>query len=147
MIQDENCFMFPLTDHTQQDKPGRVRGNVTLHRYSDKKLCVYETLEYYLNASDPCRSSSSLLTSYVKLYNAVTSSTINRWIKTVFQHADIDTSVFTAHSPATSKAATLVVPIDVILKTARWSAERTFRKFYNKPIVSPTQLICSVLQK
>ena len=59
------------------------------------------------------------------------SATIGRWIKTVLTQAGIDTNVFTTHSTqsaSTSKATAAAVPVDVILATAGWSTESTFRK-------------------
>ena len=50
----------------------------------------------------------------------------------------IDISKYKAHSvrPASvSKAYERSLPVDQILKTAGWSLESTFRKFYNKDIV------------
>jgi hypothetical protein len=129
MTKNEQCFSFSLTEHIKQDRPGSMFGNVTLYKYPDKKLCVYETLQFYLQATEVCRNSSSLFVSYIKPFKAVTSATIGRWIKTVLAQAGINTNMFTAHSTrsaSTSKAAAAAVSVDYILVTAGWSAESTF---------------------
>ncbi len=59
MTKNDQCFSFALTEHIKQDRPGSVFGNVNLYKYSDNKLCVYETLQFYLQVTAPCRSSSS----------------------------------------------------------------------------------------
>ena len=118
---EQSMFQFSLTDYVKQDRPGSVLGNVTLYKYPDKKLCVYETLQAYLQETRLCRSLQRLLISYIKPFKAVTSATIGRWIKTVLTQAGIDTNVFTAHSTrsaSTSKAAAAAVPVNVILATA-----------------------------
>ena len=150
MTKSDQCFSFALTEHIKQDRPGSVFGNVNLYKYSDNKLCVYETLQFYLQVTAPCRSSSSLLISYIKPFKPVTAATIGRWIKTVLAQAGIDTNVFTAHSTrsaSTSKAAAVAVPVDAILATAGWSAESTFRKFYNRPVPLTNQMSVGVLRK
>ena len=81
MQKNDTCFNFALTEHIKQDKHGKVFGNVRLYKYPVRELCVYETLDYYLQATGKLRNSSKLLVLYIKPYKAVTSSTIGRWIK------------------------------------------------------------------
>ena len=109
--------------------------------------CVYTTLQCYLLRTAPLRTSSRLLISYIKPYQAVTSSTIGRWIKAVLLRSGIDTQKFSAHSTrsaSTSKAAASV-SADIILKTAGWSDESTFRSFYKRPVAITDQLSKAVL--
>ena len=61
--------------------------------------------------------------------------------------AGIDTELFSTHSTrcaSTSKAITSVSS-DVILVTAGWTEESTFRKFY-KPVALTNQMSLSVLE-
>ena len=58
-------------------------------------------------------------------------------------------SVFTPYSTraaATSTAARASVPIQTILKTAGWSRESTFAKYYKKPLSNPGMFAISVLK-
>lgn len=64
--KNDTCFNFALTEHIKQDKPGKVFGNVRLYKYPVRELCVYETLDYYLQATEKLRNSSKLLVSYIK---------------------------------------------------------------------------------
>lgn len=55
--------------------------------------------------------------------------------------AGIDLNLFSAHSTrsaSTSKAAASNIPLGLILKTAGWTNEQTFAKFYKKQIVDNT---------
>ena len=52
MERSEECFNFFLTDHLKQDRPGKVFGNVRLYKCPVEELCVYETLNYYLKATE-----------------------------------------------------------------------------------------------
>lgn len=148
MQRNSTCFNFGLTEHLKQDRPGKVFGNLRLYKYNIEELCVYKTLEQYIEATSKLRSSSKLLVSFIKPHNAVTSSTIGRWIKNTLTQAGIDTQTFTAHSTrcaATSKACASV-SADIILATAGWNEESTFRKFYDKPVAITDQMSTAVLQ-
>ena len=148
MQRSEECFNFALTEHLKQDKPGKVFGNVRLYKYPVKELCVYETLDFYLRATEKLRNSSKLLVSYIKPHGAVTPSTIGRWIKTLLGQAGIDTEIFSGHSTrcASTSKALISVSTDVILATAGWTEESTFRKFYNKPVAVTNQMSVAILE-
>ena len=148
MKKHENCFEFSLIEHIKQDRPGKVFGNVRLYKYPTKERCVYETLEFYLKATENLRSTTRLLVSFVKPYKAVTSSTIGHWIKTVLASAGIDTSVFSAHSTCCASASKAITTIsaDMLIRAAGWSQESTFRKFYDRPVALTNQMCFSVLE-
>ena len=78
---------------------------------------MYETLDYYLKATENLRNSTRLLVSYIKPYRAVTSSTIGRWIKPMLGQEGIDTELFSAHSTryASTSIATASDSTDVFL--------------------------------
>ena len=149
MAKSVDCYRFSLTEHIKQDRPGRVFGPLCLYKYTVKELCVYATLECYLNVTAKLRSSTKLFVSYIKPYGAVTASTIGRWIKTLLEQAGVDTKQFSAHSTrsaSTSKAAASI-PVDIILATAGWKEESTFRRFYNKPVAVTNQMSLAVLDR
>lgn len=149
MTRTDDSYVFALTDHVKQNKPGYVFSNVCLYKYSVKELCVYETLDCYLSVTEKLRNSTMLLVSLIKPHGAVTASTIGRWIKTALGEAGIDTSTFSAHSTrsaSTSKASTSV-SVDTILATAGWKEESTFRKYYNRPVPVSNQMSTAVLNR
>ena len=78
-----------------------------------------------------------------KPHGPVSSSTIHvaRWVNDVMSSAGLDMTTFTPHSiraASTSAAAKSGVPMDIILATAGWSRENTFRKYYQKPVTEQT---------
>lgn len=147
MQKNDKCFNFALTGHLKQDKPGQVFGNVCLYKYPVRELCVYETLNYYISTTEKLRNSTKLLVSFIKSHRAMTSSTIWRWIKIVLGQAGTDTERFSGHSTrcASTRKALLSVSTDVILATAGWTEESTFRKFYNEPVAVSNQMSLAVL--
>ena len=59
----------------------------------------------------------------------------NALARQVLNGADVDTAQFSAHSTraaSTSAALSSGVPVDVVLRAARWSSESTFTRFYRK---------------
>ena len=70
-------------------------------------------------------------------FREASQQTIARWIKLTLVRAGLDTSIFSPHSTrsaATNKAKSGNIPLLTILKTAGWSRESTFAKYYEKPI-------------
>ncbi len=71
-----------------------------------------------------------LFLALIKPHNAVTPSTIARWIKLLLSKAGIDTNIFKAHSvrgAATSAAASAGVTMGDILSAADWSTDTVFK--------------------
>ena len=132
-------FAFPA--HIKQSRQGYKNPTLQLKAYpADPKLCVVTHLQEYLSRTQKLRGSETqLFVSYVKPHRGVTKDTIARWIRTVMLEAGLHVETFRPHSTrsaATSKAKQACVPIQDILKHAGWSNERTFDRFYNKPVVT-----------
>ncbi len=149
MHKMENSYRFVLTEHVKQNRPGNVFGHLCLYKFAVRELCVYETLDYYLDITEKLRTSPKLLVSFIKPFGAVTASTVGRWIKTLLGQAGVDTTQFSAHSirsASTSKAAASV-PVELILATVGWKEESTFCRFYNRPVAVTDQMSVAVLKR
>ena len=108
---------------------------------SDSRLCVMKCLRQYemdmrtYRKNDPA-SPQPLFLSYVKPHKPVTSQRLANWLKEILGKAGIDTTVFKAHSvrgASSTAAAEKGVHIEDILRTADWSTDSTFHKFYYRP--------------
>ena len=89
-----------------------------------------------------CQSGDSkpLFISYCKPHKPVSSATIARWVKSMLAAAGIDITQFKAHSTraaSTSAARRLGVSTADILRSANWSRESTFERFYWREIEHP----------
>ena len=89
-----------------------------------------------------CQSGDSkpLFISYCKPHKPVSSSTIARWVKSMLAAVGIDITQFKAHSTravSTSAARRLGVSTADILRSANWSRESTFERFYWREIEHP----------
>ncbi|XP_045022886.1 uncharacterized protein LOC123466808 [Daphnia magna] len=107
---------------------------------------VSEICSTYIAATTKWRKpeDDSLFLAVRRPHRPVSSSTVGHWIKSCLNDAGIDTASFSAHSTrrvASCKAVLMGVPVDLVLRTANWSAESTFRRFYNHelPTVSVTE--------
>ena len=103
------------------------------------RLCPVLALQKYEKRTTDKRSvitSTQLLIAMIRPHNLVSSSTVARWLKTILNSADIDTSIFKAHwarSAATSAASDAGVTTATILDAADWATETLFQKFYYEP--------------
>ena len=130
MTKTDEQFVFHVTNHMKQNRPGNIFSTVHVRRYRQTELCVYRTLEHYLERTAQLRSSSKLLVSSVKPHGGVTTSTVGRWIKTLLSLSRVDTTRFKAHSTrvAAASKASASLPTDVILKHIGWASDCVFRK-------------------
>lgn len=129
-------FFFPNLLKTTRSSRS---NNFVLHlrHYVDEKLCVMHTLLYYLEATKSLRDSKQVLISYVS-YKAVSTSTVARWLKAVLTLSGIDTDMYKAHSyrSASVSKAYLRCSLKTILDTADWKTDKTFHKFYCRPVIA-----------
>ena len=145
-----NKATFYVDDLLKQSRPGTLGCKLELNAYPpDRRLCVVKYLKRYIELTSRLRGTEqSLFISHKKPHRNVTVQTISRWIRFTLREAGIDTRVYKAHSTraaATSAASRNGVPITQILTTAGWASERTFRRFYNKPLQVKGQFARSVL--
>lgn len=127
----------------KQSKSGRNNPVAEIRAYPpDRRLCAVFVLKEYLKRTETLRGNNKcLFISHMKPHGPVARDTVSRWLKSVMISAGVDTSVYKPHSirsAAVSKAKSNSVPVHDILSTAGWSSEKTFAKFYDKPIDSNT---------
>ena len=120
-------------------RPGKHQAPLELVHYPEEpKLCIVKTLSHYLERTKVLRGEhSALFISFHKPHNPVSKDTIARWVKATLSDAGIDTDIFSAHScRATSTSTTKQAGMNLseIIKSAGWSNERTFAKYYEREI-------------
>ena len=135
----------------KQNKPGNTGFSVTLNAYPpDRRLCIVNYMKEYVQRTQNLRGMERhLLVAYKKPHRRASKQTIARWIKTVLHDAGVDTQIFSAHSTraaSTSAAQRSEVPVSEILSRAGWVAEKTFRKFYCKPLQDTNQFAQALLK-
>ena len=120
-------------------RPSKHLACIEFQAYTpDVSLCIVKHFQQNLKHTDVLRGDvKQFCISYSKRHKAVSLDTVSRWIKTTLVDAGIDTSKYSAHSTrsaSTSAAKGNSISIATIMKSAGWSQESTFTKFYNKPV-------------
>ena len=135
--------MFQEAGLAKQSRSGKPRAEFFFPAFTDRVLCPRATLQIYERRTESLRGAehTRLFLAVVKPHKPVSPSTLARWLKTLLEKAGIDTGIFKAHSgqgAAASAAANAGVTTSDILRTADWSSESVFTKFYYKPVRSGT---------
>ena len=125
---DDKCtFYFPAILKTT--RPGSHQppiGFLGFPKYG--KLSIISTLNVYLRKIETVRTSKQL---------SVKTTTVGQWCMETMKDAGIDITVFTSNSTrssSTSKARIKGLSLIMINKSAGWTTDSTFAKFYNKPV-------------
>ena len=147
----ENRCRFEIKELLKTTRPNSHFGVVEFVAYIEEPLCVRACLREYINRTKELRGNNTkLLISFRKPHNAVTTSTVSRWLKETLRLSGIDITVYKSHSvraAATSAAQLLNVTIEDILSAGGWAAAETFRKFYNKPLLKSDNFANTLLAK
>lgn len=129
-----------ITELIKTSRVGCPQPVLVLPFFDQKpEICPGKTLQYYLSKTEPLRGNVKyLFIGLKKPHRAVSSQTLSRWIRSTLCDSGVPAAAFSAHSTrhaATSLANRLGVSLDVIRRTAGWSASSdTFFKFYNRPL-------------
>ncbi|GFN74311.1 tyrosine recombinase [Plakobranchus ocellatus] len=129
--------VFYIQTLLKTNSPKNPASVITLAAYrEDRRICVFICLKQYLKRARLLRTSNQLFISSQSPHNGVTKDTLARWIKLTLKKSGIDTSIFKAHSTraAAASAAARTSDVSLVLRSAGWTKETTFAKFYNKPI-------------
>ena len=130
---------FRIADILKTTRPNHHVAEIVFPAYDkDERLCPVKYLIQYLKLTRDIRlSEKKLFISYISPHKAIGTGTISRWIKMVLSNSGIDLSIFSPHSTRAASASKAVdkVQLGTILRTVGWSSERTFARFYKKPII------------
>ena len=81
---------------------------------------------------------TSLFIALNKPFKVPTKDSLVRWVKPTLKDACINKSIFSPHSTrsASNSKAKTHLPLKTIFETGGWKSNRTFPRFYDKPILS-----------
>ncbi len=117
----------------------RVKGAYTVSQrvksfVSCPRVCPVEAIRCFLNASKSLRRDKKFL--FVSSFgNRASKDTLRRWVRDELRAAGIIASAGSCRSASTSAALERNVSIDVIMRSAGWSSENTFRQFYQRRVL------------
>lgn len=134
-----------IPDLIKTSKAGAYQPLLRLPYFSEKpELCLANTVLEYVKLTKSVRGScDNLIITCKKPYNAASTQTISRWIKSVLSRCGVgeEYSAYSTRHASTSLAYKKGVNIQIIKSTAGWSkSSEVFTKFYNRPIASPADV-------
>lgn len=142
MFQDR--IVITITNLIKTSAVGKAQPILNLPFFRPRPaICPASVLQKYILETSSLRSNfeDRLILTHKKPHRPATSQSIGRWIKQTLTESGVDTSIFTAHSTrhaSTSAASRAGLSVDVIRKTAGWSAQSAvFANFYNRPLIDP----------
>ena len=145
---NKNYVKIRIGDLLKRSKPNRHLNEIYIESFKQNEaICVVKVLNKYIEITQNIRTDSCLFIITQKPYSAASKSTIASWIKLGLRLAGIDLNLFTPHSTrgASTCAVANRIPVDTIIKTAGWSNDCTFRKFYKRPITNDSTFSAAVL--
>ena len=138
-LQDHQVI-FHMSELLKHSRPGKTADPFVFNSFqAESRLCPVNCIKAYLEKRNALAQDTDtrLFITYGKPHHPASKNTISRWCKQALAAAGINTKVFQSHSirvASTSKAKSIGVSIDTILKYARWSKQNTFYKFYHRDI-------------
>ena len=141
----ENLCTIWITDLVKQSRPGYDLPPLILkENVKNPKLCTLSCLKCYLNKTENLRTNTrgQLILCHGAPHGPASSDTISRWLKEILNDAGI--KEFSSHSFRSASSSDMNrkgMTLHSILKTAGWSGEKTFKKYYLKPILSDTNSV------
>ena len=147
----KHCIKIRFGDKLKTTRPGFHQAEICLRAYAPNRgLCICTVLTEYLKRTKFLRGKcTQLLVTTQKPHLAAARDTISKWVKTGMKRAGVDLSVYTPHSlrsASTSAAARAGVTLDTLFKTAGWTNDSTFRKYYLKPVTKQAGFTVQELQ-
>ena len=139
VIFHEDSLELQFSVVLKHTRPGVHQDNIRFQSYiQNKSLCIVSLLREYIDRTSNLRGQETqLFISTQAPFKGVARATILRWVKRVMDKAGIDVKCFKPHSTrpaASSHAKAKGAPLSVIMNTAGWTQNSTFRKFYDKPV-------------
>jgi site-specific recombinase XerD len=117
-----------------------IKGNYTLSQSvtrlrENERVCPVRAVQHFLERAKSTRKipCSSLFVSTTG--TPASKDTLRRWVQDLLAKAGVFVSAGSCRSASTSAAFARNHSIDVILSSAGWSSESTFRRFYQREVL------------
>jgi integrase len=126
----------------------KIKGKYTLSQSvrrfkTNERVCPVRALVRFRDRANVIRKESMFL--FVSSTGKRASKdTLRRWVQKILSQAGIQASAGSCRSASTSAACERNRSIDDIMKSAGWSSESTFRKFYHRKVV-PSRMSLNLL--
>jgi len=134
MIITNMAITVSPSEVLKHSRQNRKKDTFTYRQFENKKLCVVDALNTYLGRRNQ-RVSHTVTGLFIT--NKKPFHTLRRWVKQTLTKAGIyNFSPHSCRSASTSKASSINIDLEEILKKACWSNAKTFRNHYQKEIIA-----------
>lgn len=151
ILENSKGIQILISDPIKTSKINKSQPCLYIPYYGENKnICVATTLIHYRKETESLRQSEDyLFLTYKKPYKKASKQSLSRWVKDTLKASGINTKVFQAHSTrhaSTSFVHSRGLSVDSIMKTAGWTNESTFTRFYRRPISNQNKFAETILQ-
>ncbi|KAB0804498.1 hypothetical protein PPYR_01468 [Photinus pyralis] len=148
-FSDQGATIY-ITDRIKTSGPKKVQPILVLPYFNENpNLCVAGTLKNYIARTKVLRGKENqLFISFKPPHKAVTTQSLSRWVKIIFEKSGINCKYtpYSIRHASTSLAKRQGVPLELIKKVAGWSPiSTTFSKFYDRPLDNNDRFAKTVL--
>ncbi len=129
----ENFCQIPflLPRKTGHSEPQRIR------RYpNNERVCPVKAVEHFLSLAREVRKNDDQFLFISSKGSRAHIDTLRHWVIELLSETGIQTSAGSCRSASASAALANDEPIDSILKSAGWTRESTFRRYYHREVLS-----------
>ena len=134
-----NIRVIRIGDILKSSGPKNHIGEIKFDAYlNDLTICPLNCLRQYPEATKQHRGNITLLFIIMnKPFKVPSKDTLVRWVKQTLKDDGINMNIFSPHSTrsASDNKAKTYVPLKTVLETGEWRSNRTFARFYDKPIL------------
>ena len=124
-------------------KTGNSEPQVLKPFPENERLCPVKAIRHYLSLAKRIRATGEKFLFVSSRGKKAHIDTLRHWVVDLLEESGVKASAGSCRSAATSSAFLRSIPIDVILRSAGWARENTFRRYYQRQVLS--EIICENL--
>jgi site-specific recombinase XerD len=120
-------------------KTGHSKPQVIRRFHDNDRVCPVKAIEHFLSVSRSIRKPNEKFLFISSTGTRAHKDTLRHWVMDLLSETGIEASAGSCRSAAASAAFEREVEIDIILKSAGWKHVSTFRKYYRRQVLKPTE--------
>ena len=137
MVLSDISVTFVPTKVLKHSRKGKPLDKFEYRAYPEKRLCIIACLKEYISRRNKHKdlNTDQLIITLRKPFKGASTDTTRRWVKEVFTRNNIiQFSPHSCRAASTSKAKSLDINVDEIIKRGCWKNRKNFHKYYDKNI-------------
>ena len=133
---EEDSLKIKYSERLKTNDPKSNPLILMFYKHEIEELCVFTHIKSYLAVAGNTSAAPYVFATVKAPARRATQATIARHVKKTLHLAGVggNFNAYSARHASTSAAARSRVPVDSILKSAGWSRETTFSRFYKRPL-------------